>query len=95
VEFFLLCERFGLPAPRMNVWIGRKKVDALWSDAGLVVELDGKTAHGTAARHLADRQRDLELRALGYRVRRYSWHQVFNRPDEVVADLRAALANPR
>ena len=92
VEFIFLCDRFGLPMPRVNVWVGSKRVDAYWPEIGLVVELDSESAHGTAARSLADRQRDLELRGLGLEVRRYSWHQVFAGAAEVAADLRLALA---
>jgi hypothetical protein len=95
VEFLLLCEKFGLPLPRLNEWLGSKKVDAYWPELDLVVELDSRSAHGTSARGLADHQRDLELRRLGYRVVRYSWHQVFHRPAEVAADLRAAITDPR
>ena len=92
VEFILLCEKFGLPIPRVNVWIGSKKVDAFWPEAGLVVELDSRSAHGSAPRTLADHQRDLELRRLGYVVRRYSWFQVFQRAPEVMVDLCEALS---
>lgn len=92
VEFLLLCEKFEIPLPQMNVWIDNKKVDALWSDLRLIVELDSELAHGTEARRLADRQRDLELRGLGYTIRRYTWHQIVHRPAEVAADLRAAIA---
>lgn len=95
VEFLFLCEKFGLPFPRVNAWIGSKKVDAFWPELGLVVELDSRSAHGSAARSLADHQRDVELRRLGYRVRRYSWYQVFHRAPEVAADLRTAITASR
>ena len=91
-EFLFLCERDGIPLPLPNQWIGAKQVDALWPEHRVVVELDSKSAHGSDARRLMDHRRDLELRALGYVVRRYSWHQVFVTPDAVASDLLALLA---
>jgi len=41
---------------------------------------------------MRDHERDMKLRAQGYIVRRYSWHQVHFGPAEVDADLRAAFA---
>jgi very-short-patch-repair endonuclease len=68
------------------------KVDALWTEHGLVVELDSVAAHATPARMNLDRDRDLRLRTAGYRVARYSWHQVTATPGAVVTDLRRLLA---
>jgi len=89
--FLLLCERFGLPLPEPNVWIGPYRVDALWREARVVVELDGRDAHSSEARRLTDHERDLHLRHLGYVIRRYSWHQVFARAAAVAADARRTL----
>ena len=91
-EFVLLCERYGIPLPEPNVWIGEFRVDALWPDERVVAELDGRDAHSSEAQRLADHQRDLKLRSRGYVVRRYSWHQVFRTPGVVARDLRQTLA---
>ena len=68
-------------------------VDALWRDARLIVELDGYAAHGTPAKIEQDRRRELALRTRGYAVLRYTWAQVTQNPDQVLSDLRAALAD--
>ena len=46
-RFLELCQRNGLPTPRMNTWVGGHEVDAYWADVDVVVELDGVEAHGT------------------------------------------------
>jgi hypothetical protein len=94
-EFLLLCERCGIPLPEPNVWIGEFRVDALWREERVVVELDGRDAHSSEARRLMDHRRDLKVRSLGYVVRRYSWHQVFRTPDSVARDVLEALASRR
>jgi very-short-patch-repair endonuclease len=70
-------------------------VDALWASERLIVELDGYDNHSTRGQMERDRQKELELRAAGFLVIRYTWQQVMQRPDLVVADLRAALAQRR
>jgi hypothetical protein len=92
IAFIELCEDHGIPMPEINVWRAGCKVDAVWEDKRLVVELDSGSAHGTPARVDEDRRRDLELRRAGYRVVRYSWRQVFDEPAAVAEDLRAQLS---
>ena len=86
------------PQPRVEVnlgggdWIGR--VDALWDDVRLVVELDSRRHHGGLVARDADRRRDNALMAQGWRVLRFTWDDLRDRPNEVVAALRAALDAP-
>lgn len=91
-EFLLLVERAGLPIPELNVYVEGLKVDAYWRHERLVVELDGHATHANPVANEEDRRRELILRRAGQRVCRYTWHQVFRRPSEVVADLRRELA---
>jgi hypothetical protein len=90
-EFLFFCEREHLPLPLVNRRVAGKKVDAYWPEHRVIVELDSFAAHGTPARLLVDRERDLELRRRGFTVLRYTWHQVRATPKAVAADLRAAL----
>jgi very-short-patch-repair endonuclease len=89
--FLELCESSDLPLPEVNAKIGRMRVDALWRDQRVVVELDGAAAHGGWAAIKRDRERELALRSSGYLVLRYTWEQVTEHGDKVVADLRRML----
>lgn len=77
--------------PEVNTKLGRMRVDALWREERLVVELDGAAAHGTRSAITRDRERELALRRLGFRVVRYAWRQITQRPADVIADLRQQL----
>ena len=92
-----LVRRAKLPAFETNVLVGgrtgpRHEVDFLWRDHGLIVEVDGFAHHGHETRFHADRARDAELVALGYRVIRVTWRQLVDQPEVVIARLAAALA---
>jgi very-short-patch-repair endonuclease len=86
-----LCRRHRLPLPEVNVTVCGYKVDALWRDERVIVELDGKSAHDTRGQGERDRDRDLVLRAAGYCVLRYTWRQVTSEHRAVAADIRRAL----
>jgi len=55
------------------------------------VELDSRSVHGTKKRFESDRQRDRILTADGWRILHFTWRALHDEPDEVIADLRAAL----
>lgn len=83
--------RLGL-RPRQQVHVaGVGDVDFLLGER-LVIEVDGKAFHDDEERFERDRQRDARLSARGYRVLRFSYHQVFERWSEVRAAILAALA---
>lgn len=91
IDFVLLCERFGIELPEPNVRIARWRPDMLWRDRSLIVELDGKDAHTTAAQIAADARREGALRALGFTVVRFGWDDVHLRPAWVAAEVRRLL----
>jgi very-short-patch-repair endonuclease len=81
----------GLPEPRANVRVGRYEVDLVWSDARLVVEVDGWRWHGDRQAASRDKRRDAELAALGYRVIRVTWDRLVDEPNTVVAQIARAV----
>lgn len=89
----------GIPPPRFEVHLGDDdvigRVDCTWTEARLVVELDSERFHGSKAARERDRKRDNRLVAAGWRVIRFTWDDLKERPDEVVAQIRAALAAAR
>ncbi len=66
----------------------RPRVDLVWFDGRLVVELDGYGSHGNRAAFLYDRQRDYELSLSGYTVLRLA-------NDEVEQDYGKAIEKIR
>ncbi len=85
----------GLPEPRFEAnlgddeWVGR--VDVLFEQARLVIELDSRRHHSVLSDHARDRRRDNRLMAAGWRVLRFTWEDLTERPAEVIAQVRAAL----
>jgi hypothetical protein len=85
----------GIPTPEFEVdlgdeaWVGR--VDCVWREARLVVELDGRRFHGGATARDADRHRDNRLMAAGWRVLRCTWEDITQRRAWVLDTLRRAL----
>jgi hypothetical protein len=90
LEILLLtfCQTQSLPIPETNLFLHGHLVDALWPDQRVIVEVDGWPGHRTRAQLERDHQRDLELRAAGYIVLRYTWRQLTETPKAVAEDLR-------
>lgn len=91
--FLALCETAHIPLPQMNVRIAGWTVDAVWNDLRLVIELDGYDNHRSPAQIKRDRRKELDLRAAGCTIVRYSSDQVFEQPAAVTGDLRRQRAN--
>lgn len=89
-------EAAGLPRPEFEVELGEDdvigRVDCVWRAARLIVELDGQRFHGSLSAREADRRRDNRLVAAGWRVIRVTWHDLKDRPEDVVEEIRTALA---
>lgn len=92
-DFLGLCRAHGIPAPEVNVKVGRWTVDFLWWAERVAVETDSYAYHRGRISFQDDRARDLELRRHRLDVRRYSELQVNAAAAEVAADLREALGN--
>jgi very-short-patch-repair endonuclease len=90
--FLALCRRHGLPLPKVNVSIGPFTMDFVWVAHRLVVEVDGYAAHRGRQAFEDDRERELVLAELEFRLRRFSDHQVRHRAAAVAAAVRAELA---
>lgn len=67
------------------------RVDVLFPEARLVIEVDGLASHGRAE-FQADRTRQNALVAAGYTVLRFTWWDLVERPDHVARAVRMTLA---
>jgi hypothetical protein len=95
-RFLELVDRWALPKPAAQVdlgdasgWIGR--VDFLWRDQRVIVELDGAASHTALLDREADAARDARLAATGWQVRRLTWREVVHEPARTAAALRELL----
>jgi very-short-patch-repair endonuclease len=94
-DFVAFLDAHRLPRPRFNATLpirGRLlKVDCMWSEQRLIVELDGRAVHGTKRAFESDRERDRILLAEGWRSARVTWRQLRDEPGAIAADLRELL----
>ena len=75
-DFQALCRRYGIPAPEVNVKVGRWIVDFLWREQRVAVETDFYDYHRGRIAFQDDRARELELRWHGLAVHRFSEVQI-------------------
>jgi very-short-patch-repair endonuclease len=97
-RFLELVREAGLPTPRMQVVFrvdGRHvaRVDFLFDEFGVVVEVSGQKGHASPAERARDAQRRNELQDLGLRVFEYTFDDVTERSGMVRRTLRARLTS--
>jgi very-short-patch-repair endonuclease len=92
-RFLSLVRAAELPAPEVNVRVGRHEVDFLWQESRLIVEVDGFRFHSSTAAFERDRARDAELMALGFHVLRVTWRQIVTQPEAMLVRLAQAIAS--
>jgi very-short-patch-repair endonuclease len=90
--FLALTDAAGIPRPEINAMVEGFEVDAVWRDARLVVELDGRDTHGTVAAFERDRARDRALQVAGWRPVRITYRQMHDAPRAVIDDVRRLRA---
>ncbi|HET6949597.1 MAG TPA: DUF559 domain-containing protein [Acidimicrobiales bacterium] len=85
----------GLPPPRSQVRLrhrrGRARVDLCYDETRLVVEVDGHATHATRRERQADAERAAGLVAAGWRVVRFTYEDVVDRPAYLAATIRTLL----
>ena len=81
----------GVERPIFNTSIEGVRADAYWPRLKVVVEVDGYQAHGHWAAFQRDRARDRRLIAAGLTVLRFTWHQLTEKPLQVVAEIARTL----
>lgn len=96
-RFLRLVREAGLPRPRTQVVQrvdGRTvaRVDFLYDQYRLVIEVSGQHGHSSPSERSADAQRRNELQALGWVVYEYTWHHVTREAAYVRRTLTARLA---
>jgi hypothetical protein len=85
----------GLPLPETNRMVDARRVDCRWPTYALTVELDSYRYHHTRHAWEQDRRREREARARGDEFRRYTWTDVGEDPEPMLADLGSLLDRGR
>lgn len=97
VMFAEFCERFGLPKPAFHFKIYAAnhrfiaEPDFGYPERRIAIEIDSVSIHGTAQALQHDLERQNKLVNAGWRILRFSWHDLKFRPEYVAATIRAAL----
>jgi hypothetical protein len=97
-RFLALIESGGLPLPRTQVTYRTERVvrvDAVWEDAWLVVELMGHRFHATASDLQRDAQRRNELQSIGFEVLEFTTLDLDRRPAAVLGCVAGTLTRRR
>jgi hypothetical protein len=95
-EFLRLMREAGLPRPEPQVVFqsGSRtiaRVDFLYREWAIVVEVSGRLGHSTPDERARDAQRRNELQDIGLRVYEFTWEDVTQRPWLVQRDMRIRL----
>lgn len=93
-RFYELCASAGLPRPEIQARLtGRRRIDFVWRDIGLIVETDGRRSHDSHIAFTDDRTRDRHhFLTTGFVTLRFTWFEVEHEPELVAAQLIAAHA---
>ncbi len=91
-RFLALVDRHGLPRPRVNSRVEGYEVDFVWPEDRVIVEIDGRAAHGTRSAFERDRLRDRRLLRAGFRTIRLTDRALRYEEDAIVADLEVLLS---
>ena len=81
-----------LSRPELNVNVLGHEIDFLWRRERVAAEVDGYVFHASGDSFAADRRRDAELTAAGYRVLRFTWCDLHEERSATLVRLAQALA---
>ncbi len=73
-------------------WVGGYELDFAFPDRRVAIEVDGWAWHTDVKAFRNDRQRQNRLVLAGWTVLRFTWHDLAQRAEAVVAEVRAALS---
>ena len=87
----------GIALPECQRWVqgasGRwYRVDFLWPGLRLIGEADGAVKYGSAAEVMAEKRRQADLEAAGYRFVRWIWEDVVPTPQAMIRRVEHAMA---
>ena len=93
--FIKLLKDAGIRGWRVNYsWdqADKRSIDVAFVKEMLAIEIDGWAWHHTPDRFQRDRNKQNDLTDLGWTVRRFTWFDLTQNPDDVIRRVRADLA---
>jgi hypothetical protein len=91
-RFLTRLREAGLELPQTNRAASGRRVDCRWPARRLTVELDSYRYHHSRHAWEQDRRREREARARDDEFRRYTYGDVFEDPQLMLAELRVLLS---
>jgi len=86
-----LLREAGITGWRTNYPIGPYKVDVAFTAPKIVVEVDGWAFHSDQEVFQNDRKRQNYLTLMGWQVLRFTWLDLVEYPQRVIAEIRSAI----
>ena len=86
-----LLREAGITGWRTNYPVGGYKVDVGFSKQKVAIEADGWAFHHDPEVFVADRNRQNKIALLGWKVLRFTWLDLTEYPERVIAEIRAAI----
>jgi len=90
--FARLLRKAGITGWKANQEVVGYEVDFLFRDAKLVVEVDGFAFHSDPEAFSRDRRKQNAIALAGYQVLRFTWLDLTEYPDRVIAEVKAAIS---
>jgi very-short-patch-repair endonuclease len=87
-----LLRQAGITGWRTNYPIGPYKVDVACPASKIVIEVDGWAFHSDQEVFQNDRKRQNYLALMGWQVLRFTWLDLVEYPERVIAEVRAAIS---
>lgn len=85
----------GIKGWKTNYPIGGYKVDFAFPIEGVVIEVDGWAFHSDPEVFARDRKRQNAIALLGWQILRFTWLDLTEHPQRVIAEIARALSQPR
>jgi very-short-patch-repair endonuclease len=93
----VIFDEHGLEAPELQFTVAgpdfRYSVDFYWPRHRVIAEADGAIKYSDQRAAIRQLKRDQQLRDLGYKVVHFTWGELFQNPEEVIARIRKAFAS--
>ncbi len=87
-KFLRLLRKAPVPLPQAGYEVGSYRLDFAYPQIRLGIELDGWAFHSGRSAWERDLKRQNDLLALGWILLRFTWTDVTQRGDHVVAEIR-------